>query len=224
MKKIIFLLCSYFFYVTADEVIFVSLGSICEPSHMLKYCELRKEAYPFDWIVSFDGEALIEMLQEDFRHFFEDEYFVPYGVACLHTYYRLEFLHDGNFENSYPLAELKEKYSRRIERFRSLKNFSGKVIFLRSSYPYSTTDPHRFYLLESNLRISEEYAIRLHDTLKEYFPHLNYQLIILNRVNSSQFEEYTLGPTLTLVNLPEFKELDEKINFYKNFFQNLLNN
>ena len=31
-----------------EDLLFVSLGSYCEPNLMLRYCELRKEAFPFD--------------------------------------------------------------------------------------------------------------------------------------------------------------------------------
>lgn len=238
MKKIFFLLniCLGFhtFYVSADElencnlpdseILFVSLGSVCETTHILRFCELRQAAFPFDWIVSMDGEALINILQQDFQHFLDDQYFMAYGPACLHTYYHLEFLHDGDFTSNFEhrLIPLKNKYKRRIERFSSLKNFPGKVIFLRCSYPFSLTDGHRFYHLESNLEISEEYATRLHAALKNYFPDLDFHLIILNLIGSPYLEQKLLNPTLSIVTVPGFASLEEKIEEYKKFFMSLI--
>lgn len=167
-----------------DELLFVSLGSTCEPAHQLRFCDLRKAAFPFDWIVSFDGEAVISLLENDFRGLLNDEYFVPYGTAghLLQTLYHLEFLHEGNFNSAYEyqLEVLKEKYQRRVERFRSLGDYSGKVIFLRCAFKYSLTDPHRFYKFEDNIEISEEYALKLYQSLSKFFPQLDFDLIILN--------------------------------------------
>ena len=56
---------------STETPIFVSLGSYCRPAHFLKGCKMRHAAYPFDWIMSFDGEGLIKALEEDFKHFLE---------------------------------------------------------------------------------------------------------------------------------------------------------
>lgn len=238
-KKIFFLsfLCLFICLFTAadeiddnfsmdSELLFVSLGSVCEPAHLLRFCELRKAAFPFDWIISFDGETVIEMLKHDFLYFFDDEYFTAFGPAghLLHTYYHLEFLHEGNFNSQFEekLLSLKEKYQRRIERFRSLKDYPGKVIFLRCSYPYSMTDPHRFYHFKENLELSEEYTIRLFEALKKYFPDLDFHLVILNQTGSENFEQREIAPNIFLFKTPLIDDLQKKIEAYKIFFAELI--
>jgi hypothetical protein len=215
----------------ADELpqgpLFISLGSQCEPAHMLRFCDLRKKAFPFDWIVSFDGNALIEILNDDFKHFLNDAFFLSYGPAghLLHSYYHLEFLHDGNFngEHFVPLLhKLKNKYQRRIERFRQLAHYKQKVFFIRAAYQYSTTDPHRYYKFEDNIEISDEYSLRLYNALKQRFPDLDFALIIINNHNRDTIEEEkTLSPNLIkyLANPNQDNQL--KINAYKKFFEKL---
>jgi len=167
------------------EPLFVSLGSHCGPAHMLRFCEKRQAAFPFDWIISFDGEALIKILEDDFWEFTNDAYFTPFGPAghLLHTYYHLEFLHDGNFNDTQFLASIelmKSKYQRRIRRFRQIEAYPGKVFFIRQAFEYSNNDPHRYYKFKENIEISDEYSFRLYEALKRYFPQLNFCLIIIN--------------------------------------------
>lgn len=211
-----------------SEPLFVSLGSMCEPAHMLRFCELRRSAFPFDWIISFDGEAIIEMLENGFEIFFEDEYFVPYGPAghLLHTHYHLEFLHEGDFNRQFEanLEKLKQKYQRRIHRFKLLKHHLGKVFFIRYAYVYSMTDPHRFYKFKDNLEISEEYALRLYQTLKFIFPALDFDLLIINCCEGESFEEpKKICDHVSIFRANPYLEQSKKIENYKAFFNKLLN-
>lgn len=212
----------------SDEHLFVSLGSICEPAQMLRFCKLRKKAYPFDWIVSMDGEALIEMLENDFKDFFNDEFFVPFGPAghLLHTHYHLEFLHEGDFNHQFAanLERLKQKYQRRIARFKSLENCQYKVFFIRNAFVYSTTDPHRFYKFPDNLEISEEYALRLYQALKFVFPKLNFDLLIINCGDEEGLiEQKKLGEHLRIFRANPYFEQSKKIENYNVFFNKIIN-
>lgn len=186
-----------------DPVLFVSLGSHCHPAHDLRAFNLRRLAFPLDWIISFNGEALISLLEEDFTYFLDDSCFDTFGYELLNTRYELEFLHDGNFSAgvfSADLPALKEKYARRINRFRSLKNYTGKVYFIRQNSLYSVTDPHRFFRNEHNVAITEEYAWRLHAALQRYFPQLTFSLIIRNsHLEGVVFEEKKLSDTLRII-------------------------
>ncbi len=208
------------------EPLFVSLGSFCEPSHMLKFCDFRRAAFPFDWIVSFDGESLIQILEEDFSHFLGNEYFSSYGPAghLLHARYRVEFLHDGNFNRDFfpQLENLKQKFTRRIERFRKLNEYPGKVFFLRAAYFYSTTDPHRFFKCSENLEITDAYALRLEKTLAQYFPQLDFTLIIINLNHGYEIEfEKRVGERVHVYRVNPELNLDSKINAYRKFFTSL---
>lgn len=166
------------------ETIFVSLGSYCAPASLARSCGHRKAAYPFDWNICMDGEKLIEMLKDGFLNFLNEEYLVPFGWATLlNTYYHLEFVHDGSWEGrdiSTYMPILQYKYARRIDRFKNLNEHQGKVFFIRSAYINSLDDINRFYKIRENIEISEDYAIRLHQALRDFFPTLDFSLVIIN--------------------------------------------
>lgn len=205
------------------EPLFVSLGSHCEPAHMLRACGLRKVAFPFDWIVSFDGEALIELLEEDFANFFYLPSFVPYGPAghLLHTYYHLEFLHEGDFGGDqflFNMEKLQAKYERRIARFRSLSIYPGRVFFIREAYEGSMSDPHRYFRSKENLEISEAYALRLFNALQERFPLLDFSLLIINHAAQDIVTiEREVSPRLLMVRANPSSP--EKVAAYTVFFR-----
>lgn len=166
-----------------QETLFVSLGSWCEVAAALIGSELRNAAYPFDHIISFDPEKLLDILNDDFAYFLDPNFLqlAPNGPGfLLNDYYHLEFLHEGDFRQLSTMGNFQAKYTRRINRFRELANYSGKVVFIRTVYEYSMTDPHRHYFCPDNVVISDEYATRLYEVLKSRFPNLNFTLVILN--------------------------------------------
>ena len=210
-----------------QETLFVSLGSYCAPASLARSCGYRKAAFPFDWNICLDGEKLIEILDEDFAHFLNEDYLVPFGWATLmHTRYHLEFVHDGSWdaENaSLYLPLLQAKYKRRIERFKNLKNHRGKVIFIRAAYIYSTEDMHRFYKIKENIEISEEYALKLYETIKKYFPKLYFSLIIINNhEHQCIIEEKKLHDSLLMIRAFYAYETPIMQEAYKTFFKQLM--
>ena len=84
----------------SQEPLFVSLGSTCTTAHMHRECGIRKAAFPFDWIISFDGEKLIDILNEGFFHFLNPDVLKVSGHALLNHYYHLEFL-KGSLKNNF---------------------------------------------------------------------------------------------------------------------------
>lgn len=97
------------------DTIYVSLGSTCEISHILKYSQLRKQAFPFDWITTIDSDKFIQLIQDDFKFFLDPKYLVSTNIdpfPLINTYYNIEFLHDGIFNNE--LFEQKKIYNNLI--------------------------------------------------------------------------------------------------------------
>jgi len=173
-----------------EGYLFVSLGSNCGVAGILRASDLRNAAFPFDWMVTYDGEKFIELLDNDFAFFLDPKYLhvEPSDPGYLiQTYYHMEFLHEGDFRGQAyisSLEKLQSKCERRIERFRQLKNYSGKVTFIRSSYIDSLIDPH-IYVSNENIELTDDYSIRLYESLKIFFPKLNFTLIILNTHDGS---------------------------------------
>jgi hypothetical protein len=202
----------------SPEPLFVSLGSYCTTAHTHRECGIRKAAFPFDWIVSFDGEKLIDLLEEDFLHFLNTDVLKTLGHTLLNDYYHLEFLNEGDWEDAaHDIKEFSLKCQRRIDRFRQLANYQGKVFFVRTAHPYSASDPARVWKFKENIEITCEYAEKLHTTLKKCFPKLDFELIIMNGYDQPGFsiEKHPSDPILMV-------KIDSMINSYKEFYFKLI--
>ncbi|HSX04685.1 MAG TPA: DUF1796 family putative cysteine peptidase [Rhabdochlamydiaceae bacterium] len=202
----------------SQEPLFVSLGSTCTTAHTHRECGIRKAAFPFDWIVSLNGEKLIEILEEDFLHFLDSNVLRVLGQALLNDYYYLEFLNEGDWAGAdNNIKAFSEKCQRRINRFRQLANYQGKVFFVRTAYPGSLSDPHRIWKVKENIEITYEYAAKLHQALKKCFPKLDFELIIINSYDGSGFSiEEQLSDGILMI------RIDGIFESYKDFYFQLL--
>lgn len=205
----------------SQEPLFVSLGSFCQTAHMHRECGIRKAAFPFDWIISFDGEKLIDILEEDFLHFLNSNFFKVSASRqeLLNYHYRLEFLNEGDWEDAgYDIKEFSLKCQRRIDRFRQLASYQGKVFFVRTAYPLSFSDPYRIWKIKENIEITYEYADKLHKALKKYFPELDFTLIIMNGPGDPGFAiEKQVSDDILMV------RIDGTIESHKDFYFKLSN-
>jgi hypothetical protein len=210
-----------------QESIFVSLGSNCMPANLTRHLKLRKAAFPFDWNVLLEGEKLIQILEDDFSYFLNEDLLIRFSnVKLLNPHYHIEFVHDGSWDEglrSSSMPMLQSKYKRRIGRFRNLKNHRGKVFFIRAAYIYSDIDESRIYKTKENVEISEEYALRLLEALKRYFPNLDFFLIIINNHEYKNFiEEKRVGNSLLMLRGFYEYETPAVLASYEAFFNELL--
>ncbi len=202
-----------------QEPLFVSLGSACITAHMHRECGIRKAAFPFDWILSCDGEKLINILEENFLHFLNSDVLsIAVGPALLNDYYHLIFLNEGDWEDAnYDIREFSKKCQRRIDRFRQLADYQGKVFFVRTAVPRGSYTPLDTWGIKETSEIGYEYADKLHQALKKYFPDLDFQLIIINKNDQSGFliEEQSSSDILMV-------RIDGSGESYKDFYSQLL--
>lgn len=212
-----------------QEPLFVSLGSVCEVAHALRGCEMRKAAFPFDWITTIDSGKFLTLLEQDFCHFLNPTYLRAVSGnpgPLLNTYYHIEFLHEGDFRGrSYSpnMRKLQDKYQRRIERFRKLAEYPGKVVFMRTAYIYSTTDPHRLYYCADNLEITDAYASKLYSILQSRFPKLDFTLVVVNNYDGHEvYEEKRLHNNLIKIRANPGLDLPEKWERYRTYFNSLI--
>ena len=160
------------------ELLFVSLGSHCEPAMKLRDLKLREAAFPLDWFLSYSHQGLLDLLDENFEYFLDEAYLVrglkdPYLVK--NTRYHIDFTHEWPFPDYWidlersgdQMIEIQSKLSRIINRFRSLNQAHRKVVFIRTAQ-----DPIN--------RITEIQAVELRDALSRFFPSLDYLLLIVN--------------------------------------------
>lgn len=213
----------------AQEPIFVSLGSVCEVAHALRACNLRKAAFPFDWITTIDSEGFLEILRDNFKYFLDEKCFKVADKGpgqILQTFYRLEFLHEGDFRGDLyapTMQKLQTKYQRRIDRFRKLSEYKGKVFFLRTCYLHSMTDHHRYFFCADNLEITDKYSLELYSILKRFFPQLDFSLIIINNDSTGDLkEEKRLNSNLIKIRVNPHQEAAKKWDAYKKYFSFLI--
>jgi hypothetical protein len=201
------------------EPLYVSLGSICAPASMLREAGVRRAAFPFDWMISVDGEKLIELLENNFLNFLDQKYLKPFmnNGILLQNYYHMEFSHEGDWHNYNrvqkieKLQNLTDKFQRRITRFRNLNNYSGKVVFIRVAWPLSV-HPNYAFADKGNLEISKEYALRLRNALKKLLPNLNFHLVIMNTSDASEIGIIKAADNVHIISKSiHVKQLDELI-------------
>lgn len=137
----------------------IGIGHDCSPAAALRNMGLRHEAYPFDWVQT-HSIGLRKCLLEDFLHFHSNLQLMDHGRRVI-DHYGFQYPHDypvkdmeederkekageGVFaeEMGRPIVPnwlcyyeiVKEKYDRRIQRFRRILSESTPIILL-SRYP-----------------------------------------------------------------------------------------
>lgn len=208
--------------IVAKIPLCISLGAACGPALTLRDLKLRAEAYPFDWVIS-PFDSLYKALEDDFEFFLTDLQLRPDQTGII-DYYGFHFTHDlptvhnqtfnvletdftGNctlyhqWENALPLV--REKYQRRIKRFRNVCRGKEKVFFIRS---------------ETN----KAEALLLRDFFKTKYPQLDFVLIVFSsdpsfaqfwniphiiNFHSLQWYDPVGWGTMLQHSIPEFKDL-----------------
>ena len=175
--------------------LYIPLGTNCKPSQWLRDKNLRKAAYPLDWVVC-PMTSSITLIENDFDDFlnyqnliylpprrrylfnqgtevFREDVVTP--VIC--TKYNILFPHDFSVEGSKDYKTVKDKYNRRIERFIKIKD--------------SRTDFHFIYELSE----LNEWQRTCYEEANTSFNHLN-ELTLIKMLN--HFKEYKFMSLETL--------------------------
>jgi hypothetical protein len=152
----------------------ISLGERCEVAHQLNEHGYRTLSYPFDWIIT-PFSALCQLLERDFASFLNrDDLRLPEECPCIVDSMGLNFYHDFPITESF-LSEyepVKEKYDRRIARFREVLESGDRVAFVR-------------------MELSRDEAQQLRDLIRRKFPGLDFVLIAVNE-RPHEMEEWGL--------------------------------
>jgi hypothetical protein len=166
--------------------IIISIGGDCDVAIMLKKYNLRKFAYPFDTICSYHGVS--EIIKNDFKDFLpdltkiEDLNIIDGCPNIFNHKYGLKFIHD-----KLQLQEEKDKYERRINRFKELlKNPPNeKIIFFKKGFNYHN-------IAEYDLKSEIEDVIELNNYLKENYKELNYEIILV-LMNYKYYKDFDIN-------------------------------
>jgi hypothetical protein len=211
-----------------QNVTLVSLGSHCEIAIHLNANNLRKAAFPFDWLLTCDYERFLLLLENDFAFFLDKQYLIHHPShhhVLENCHYEIEFRHDWPFPDlecnetrySQQLQEMSAKYNRRINRFRQLRDYPGKVFFIRTAYDLQN-DPNLYWGTNNMEQITADEAQKLKNVLDCYFPELNFALVIIN------YLEENTPDIIGIDDIIEFKiSKFHKHRDYTNAFYTLMN-
>jgi hypothetical protein len=104
-----------------------SLGINCHSSHILKFNNLKKCSYPFDWIFS-NSDIILHCLEDDFNFFLDKSKYISVSDrVCGHTYYHKQMFFHHNLlknDNHYNYFE------RCVNRFRQLLKYEEHKLFI----------------------------------------------------------------------------------------------
>lgn len=198
-----------------NDFLLVSLGPWCEVAQRVKDNHLRRFSFPFDWILSLDYQGFLRALEDDFAFFINEKHLeqTPQGPV-FNSYYNFYFLHDwvkNDFEEK--LNVIRERYSRRINRFKDLNQYKGRVIFIRSAFDTTIPVFSNAVLTKECSKITFSDAKALKDVLDLKFPELDFYLIIIN------FIDENVPPILDINNVIECKiQRAQREEGYKKIF------
>lgn len=199
----------------------ISLGKNCAVAFQLKNEKLRYCAFPFDWCLS-TPQSIITCLKSDFENFFQLKNLIPINMTeVTDSLYQITIVHDFPFQrivdfsfknlkkhyqvqhpheliaNQYP--ETHQKLLRRIDRFRSLRQYTGEIYFICCL-------------------ITQKEALELLSSLRTYFLKENISLIAINSTNDFKIDWHIPG----LKNF--FKPNITNNMFVKGFFTDIFKN
>ena len=154
-----------------------SLGGNCAPAHNLRYRNMRRVSYPFDWTYFTSDEAvykLAEGFKDGFKNYMQKENLKeieknpshPERLQYEDTYGKIiwanHFLYCEDRDKDF--QEVKEKFDRRFKRLVDDVDKADKICFIFSV---------AFY-------IKEDSFIHLSKVLKELYPNKNIKIVVLS--------------------------------------------
>ena len=128
------------------DKIFIPLGNSCSISYNLKVNNLRKFAYPFDWVRIQNLNNISLLIQNNFDGFldlskFRFKYFSnKFNVnnkfeSYIYSNEYCTFFHDfDNYIEKFDASIFIKKYERRIKRFLEVIKSNNKLIFIREEF------------------------------------------------------------------------------------------
>lgn len=130
----------------------ISLGAFCFVASELRRYEVRKKAYPFDWIIT-DLKSVIELIENEFLNFTALKYLEKKEENNIvfydnNAYSLIRFIHDFN-ENCDNTVLIQDKYQRRIQRF--YQDIKSETLFVR----YVINQGEYKYILKKHDKISK---------------------------------------------------------------------
>jgi len=142
-------------------MIVIPIGCDCNITFRLRDRFIRTTAYPFDWLVTYNGVA--DIIKNEFNNFLPQDG----SKLCCNTWFK---------HNEFP-QDL-EQMQRRIDRFMDLiKTSNVEIVFIRKSHElHHHEESNRFnYILKNDIQDAEE----LYQHLKKGYPSLKFKIFVI---------------------------------------------
>jgi len=199
----------------------IPIGSFCGIVMQLKRLELRKDAYPFDWMTC-DLTMICDNIEENFKDFFD---VTPiYNKDALphkfwYVYNKYPNMCFGFPHHDMSKQETKETFLRRINKWKTILSTSTEKIW----FAHET-----FYL---NMDVIKRFI----NIIQKYYPKLKFHLIFIQEFTDDQIndqkeeyvEEFDKQELFTIYKI-HMKTLEQAIynssnKFYDIIFKQFLN-
>jgi len=147
-------------------MIIIPIGVDCGAAVFLRKYNLRNLAFPFDWVISYNGVS--KCIEDEFKHFTDP-------LINTINIYDICFHHD--FKNDLFVEEERAKYNKRCKRLIDiLESSSEEIIFFRKGHsPHHHHEHNDKYIDIAN---DIEDAEKLDIIISNKYPNLNYKIII----------------------------------------------
>lgn len=157
-----------------QKQIFISLGRNCECAFQLQRTNLKKASYPFDWMFSHNFDVVQSLIKNKFKDFIKFENLKVTRKIQYVANLKLDgIVHNHDFPPNKPMSEsfvgFEDKYNRRIKRFYQALDSGKPIYFIR-------------------VGATKEQAKSFCRMIKKEFPHLIFNLIVLN--DSPDFKKH----------------------------------
>ena len=157
----------------------IPLGGTCSIAYQLKKYNLRKAAYPFDWVRINNFSKLIQLIENNFDNFFLDYKLIEFSKnfkvnnvngSYIYKNEFCKFYHDFDSEiNEKNFLLFKAKYLRRINRFYEKIKSSKKILFIREEIGnLSENKIKNFIKIVLNLNPKLEFKLKIITITKKY--------------------------------------------------------
>lgn len=124
--------------ITYDIV--CSLGERCMTAHQMSLNNLRSQSNPFDWIITEDTTQIVNIILNNFSHFFDKDNIIVTGSTKEHLIIKDLFTgfrcpHDIKTNSDFDIEyeDFRLKYKHRISRFMNQLHTASSILFIRTN-------------------------------------------------------------------------------------------
>ena len=145
----------------------IPIGVDCGIADFLRKNNLRNQAFPFDWTVTYNG--ISSCLDDNFKFFTEP---LNDRINKYDVYFHHDFIDNNSLNND------KEKYNRRCNRLINyLETSNEEIIFCRKGHSHHHHYEHngKYYNIMNDIDDAE----KLNLILENKYPKLKYKIIVI---------------------------------------------